>query len=91
MSQTESQDKLGAQLDDLGKEMQSQRPNKRGVTIYFQKLHEFRRNFREHNATEGTSTIKSSAKTPHIRQGELIEWVGTHNSNMSRKRNCVPR
>ena len=44
MSQTESQDKLGSQLDDLGKEIQSQRPNTRGVNMDFQKLHKLGRN-----------------------------------------------
>ena len=53
MSQTESQDKLGTQLDELGKEIQSQRPNTRGVSMDFQKLHKFGKNLGENNAAKG--------------------------------------
>ena len=83
MSQTESQDKLGAQLDDLGKEMQSQKPNTKGVCMDFQKLHKFGNNFRENNTSDGINALKSSSKTLCVRQEELLEWVGAHNSNKS--------
>ena len=83
MSQTESQDKLGTQLDDLGKEIQSQKSNTRGVSMDFQKLRKFGKTFRESNAAIGINTLKSSSKTLCIRQDELLEWVGAHNSNIS--------
>ena len=66
MSQTQSQDNLGSHLDELGKEIHSQKPNTRGVNMDFQKLHKFRRNYGENSAVKGTSIVKSTAKQPRL-------------------------
>ena len=64
MSQTESQDNLGSHLDNLGKEIHSQKTNTRGVNMDFQKLHKLGRNYGENSAVKGTSIVKVQPNHP---------------------------
>ena len=76
-------------MDNLGKEFNSLRPNTRGISMDFQKLHEFRKSISEKNTNEGQSTIKSALKTPRVRSEELVDWVDANESNVSPEKKII--
>ena len=63
--------------------MHPQEPNTRGVSLDFQKLHKFGKHAGENSIVKGADSLKSTSKTPRVRHEELLEWVGSHNSNIS--------
>ena len=83
MSHLDSKESLGAQINDLGKEITSQKPNTRGINVDFQKLHKFRKSISEKNTHKGQSTLEKIAlKTPRVGSAELVDWVNTNESNI---------
>ena len=73
MSQRNGKESLGAQMDNLGKEFNSLRPNTRGINVDFQKLHKFGKSISEKNTNKGQSNLKSALKTPRVWSKELVD------------------
>ena len=89
MSQGDSQDNVDQNLDVLGKEIHPQKPNTRSVSLDFQKLHKFGKHAGENSIVKGANSLKSTSKTPCVRHEELLEWVRSHNSNISSEKEIL--
>ena len=78
-----------AQMDNLGKEFNSLRPNIRGINVDFQKLHKFGKSTSEKNTNKEQRTLKSALKTPRVRSKELVDWVNANESNINPEKEII--